>query len=133
MKFDFAIIAHKRQRYPTVGDYFRRRGMWRFRVSQMKDRRYCWLVFLHEMIEWSICRLTGVRIAETDYFDMKYEAARASGKRRASCGCPIESEPGNDPHAPYFDAHQTATQCERAIALALGVDWDTYERAIEAL
>lgn len=146
MIIDFQEIVHEQQRYPTVGDYYwGTLGIWsnlkvlRFRVSKMKDRRYPILVFLHEMIEFFMCRLAGVRMRDIDRWDKDYESQRAllNGHRSAAvkCGCTLTptSEPGNDPHAPYYLQHQTATECERIIAKALGVNWKKYEREVESL
>jgi len=133
MNFAFEIIAHRDQRYPTAGDYIWRKGAWIFRVSRMKDRRYCWLVFLHELIEWAIATRQGVRQGAIDRFDIAYENARSLGMKKAACGCEIQDEPGDDPHCPVFKAHQVATKCERLIAEALGVDWEKYNEAVESL
>lgn len=139
--FDLRVIPHKKQRYPTVGDYNEYKGsfvLWGeshkmvdFTVSRMKDRRCCWLVFLHEIIEWTICKLTKVSMKSIDKFDMEYEKNRGSDK--TPCGCRYRAEAGDDRHAPYFYAHLTATECERRIAEALGVDWKEYNKAVEAL
>lgn len=131
MLIDFQIIKHRDQRYPTVGDYFMRRGATHFRVSRMKDRRYPVLVFLHEIVEFFICRLTGIKMKDIDRFDIEYEKSR--GKKRAPCGCIHEEEPGDDVHAPYNKAHDTATQCERIIATALGVQWNDYDKTVNSL
>ena len=137
MKLRFEIVAHKNQRYETVGDYFQRKGVWWFKVSRMKDKRYCWLVFFHEMIEWGLCRLWGIKQRDIDKFDMAYEKARAVRwpvpPGHVSCGCRIKDEPGDDIHAPYHDAHAIATECERLIAKALNVDWLSYDEAIAKL
>lgn len=129
----FQIIPHAKQRYETCGDYRRQHGVWCIRVSRMKDKRYCWIVFLHEIIEWAICRLTGVKCKAIDEFDMIYEKWRAAGKEKAPCGCKFWDEPGDDCHAPYHHAHQVATACERLIAEALGVDWMKYNEAVARL
>lgn len=143
MILNFRIIAHRNQRYPTVGDYFLQKGVLHFRVSRMKDKRYCFLVWLHEMIEWAICRLQGVKLRDIDKFDMEYEKAwddatigadfQVGKTDAAPCGCWFYLEPGDDPHAPYHQAHQTATVCEKLIAEALGVDWTEYDRTVESL
>lgn len=139
MKFDFRIIAMKAMRYPSVGDYFERGGAMQFRVAKMKNGRYHWLVFAHELIEWIICRITGVSMAAITKFDKQYEKDRdwysfdPNAKWTAACGCPFQEEPGDDIHAPYYDAHQTATKCEKLIALALDVDWKAYEETVESL
>jgi len=131
--FSLKFIAHKRHRYETVGDYFYKRGVWHFRVSKMKDPRYCWLVFLHEIIEWTICKLTKVPWRAIDRFDMDYEQARGPEHAPMPCGCSPYDEPGDDPHAPYRDAHLAATACEKIIAKALRVPWPLYEEAVEKL
>jgi len=140
MKIDFAIIKHSRQRYETVGDWFKKAGVWYFRISRMKDKRYVWLVFIHEFIEWALCQLNGVKQKDIDKFDRDYEDSRplgAPGSRhsevRTPCGCLHREEPGDDPHAPYHEAHAIASECERLIAKALGVNWVTYDEAVNDL
>lgn len=153
MKIDFQIVPHKRQRYDTVGDYFFIRRILNFRISKMSDARYPILVFLHEMIEFFMCRLAGVKMKDIDRFDMEYERTRVTKlatnldisvesvmKQRyeiaiplAPCGCVHKEEPGDDEHAPYYMQHQTATACEKLIAKALGVGWKKYETEVESL
>ena len=147
MLIDFQVIPHRRQRYDTCGDYYKRRGWpWTFRVSRFKgNKTYPILIFLHEIIEFFMCRLAGVRMAAIDKFDIEYEKHRpidANGGRlrrdepqanHAPCGCQFYDVPGDDPHAPYYLQHQTATACEKLIAKALGVDWEAYNNAVESL
>lgn len=132
--FNLEFISHHKQRYDSVGDYQElETGNWYFSISRMRPLKYCWLVFLHEIIEWGICRLTGVKMKAIDKFDMGYEKARAAGDAKTPCGCKWRSEPGDDIHAPYFNAHQTATLCEKAIAREIGVEWKAYDAAVENL
>jgi hypothetical protein len=133
MIIDFQIIPHRKQRYDTVGDYFLRKGRWLFRISKMKDKRYPVLVFLHEIIEFFLCRQAGIKMKDIDYFDKHYEMARNVGLHVYSCGCRIVEEPGDDIHAPYHLQHVTATKCERLIAEALGVKWEQYNEVVESL
>lgn len=133
MRLDYRVIPHRAQRYPTAGDYFRRKGVWCFRVSRMKDKRYAVLVLLHEIIEFFLCRLAGVKMGEIDRFDIKYEESRAGGWSDSPCGCKHVDEPGDDPHSPYHVEHQTATKCEKIIAKAIGVNWREYNEAVESL
>lgn len=49
-------IPHKNQRYPTVGDWFTRKGISRFRISKLPDWRWEFLVMIHELIEWALCQ-----------------------------------------------------------------------------
>jgi hypothetical protein len=118
-------VPHLNQRYNTVGDwYLDWAGELVIRVSQMGDPNMEMCVLLHEQIEAQICLLNGVTDEMVDRFDMAYEAARPEGD---------DSEPGDDPHSPYYRAHQTASAAERAIALALGVSWSDYEDKIASL
>jgi hypothetical protein len=144
MNLKFEVIAHNRQRYETVGDWYKSKGVWWFKVSRMKDKRYVWLVFIHEFIEWAVCQVTGVKQREVDRFDREYEEARPSGggwdarfssqfEECAPCGCKFQEEAGDDIHAPYHEAHTVASQCERLIAKALNVDWVDYCEKVDAL
>ena len=133
MNIEFKVIPHKDQRYATCGDYWITDDVWHVRVSRMSDRRYEWLVFLHELIECTLCKVRGVKLDDIDSFDIAYEAARSTHKRYAPCGCLIQEEPGNDKHAPYFAQHQVATKCERLIALVLKVSWRKYDAEVASL
>jgi len=131
VKISWKTIPHIKQRYPTVGDYRLGHGKWKIRTSQMKDSRHERLVFLHELIELNLVIEADIKIKDIDSFDITYESTRHSGT--APCGCRHLNEPGDDEHAPYHEAHQVATKCERLIAKALGVEWADYERAVEEL
>jgi hypothetical protein len=133
MIIEFKVIPHRRQRYNTVGDYFKKQGRWLFRVSKMEDERYPILVLLHELIEFFMCRMMGISVESIDQFDLAYEEARQLMVGSAPCGCRFYVEPGDDPHAPYILAHQTATKCEQLIAEAVGIKWSEYNEAVENL
>lgn len=128
---DLRTISHRRQRYDTSGDYFKRGPQWFFRISRMKDKRYCWLVLCHEFIEWCLCQLHSIKQKDIDRFDLAYEARR--NHKRTPCGCKYREDPGDDIHAPYYQEHRVATQCEQIIAKALDVEWDKYEQAVDQL
>jgi hypothetical protein len=133
MIIEFKVIPHKRQRYNTVGDYFKKQGRWLFRVSKMEDQRFPILVFLHEIIEFFMCRMLGISVEDIDQFDLAYEEARQMKVGDAPCGCKFYVEPGDDPHAPYHQPHQIATHCERLICEGLGIKWEQYGEVVESL
>lgn len=131
-------IPHADQRYLTVGDYWEecvikgittenpiqlpvRRAI---KVSEMGNIDYEFLVAIHEAIEQHLCHKHGVEEESITQFDMQYEQARPAGNVQ---------EPGNDTRAPYYHEHQFATSIEMQIAAALGVDWDTYDQAVNSL
>lgn len=117
------FIPHKKQRYDTVGDYFSKKGQMHFRISKM-NHDHEFLVMMHELTEWYLINKKGIPIKEIDEFDISYENKRKEGD---------ESEPGNDPNAPYYQEHQFATKIEKELATKLGVNWDKYEEHINKL
>jgi hypothetical protein len=82
---DVRIIAASQQRYPTAGDWWFGSQGWHFRISKQPDRRYEWLIFVHEFTEAGLCQLMGVSQGEVDAFDMAYEQRR-QGKSPAIPG-----------------------------------------------
>ncbi len=128
MKPVFSIhqVPHRKQRYETVGDWIPGRPA-QIRVSKMKDQRYVFLVALHEMIEYELCKMNGITDKEVVAFDVNFEAERQNNLH------PLEAEPGNDPRAPYRKEHDFATMIEMMVAQKLGVSWSDYERTVLAL
>ena len=119
------IIPHDQQRYPTVGDwFFDEAGNLTIRISQLSDWRLEMLVALHELVEVLKCKHDGVSQESVDAFDIAYEKARPEGD---------DSEPGDDPKAPYVKQHCLATGIERIMAAELGVNWKAYEDELMAL
>jgi hypothetical protein len=127
-KVDFVIsqVPHSKQRYETVGDWIPGRPA-EIRVSRMKDQRYVFLVALHEMIEYELCKKNGISDNEVVAFDVHFEAERRRNMH------PVEAEPGNDPRAPYRDEHDFATMIEMMVAQKLGVKWSAYEKTLLSL
>lgn len=132
MLIDYRVIPYAEMRYPSVGDYWYEGDILHLRVAKLSDARYEWLVALHELIELSTCQLMGVQFPDIDAFDIKYEECREKNLP-LPCGCDIQDEPGDDPHAPYHKQHTIATLAERAIAFLLGVSWSAYDRELENL
>jgi hypothetical protein len=109
-----------------VGDWIPGRPV-RIRVSRMDDERYVFLVALHEMVEYELCRMHGITDSKVVEFDKSFEK-----ERRANIHS-IEAEPGDDPRAPYRDEHGFASMIERIVAQKMGVNWAAYEEAVQAL
>lgn len=124
MKIVIIPIPHKRQRYPTVGDWYFKKGALHIRVSKMSDWRHEMLVAVHELVEVLLCKHRGITAAKVDAFDKAFEKARKPGN---------EDEPGDDPKAPYRKEHFFATNIEALLSAELGVDWAKYEREINDL
>jgi hypothetical protein len=117
-------IPHSRQRYPTVGDWqVDKAGNLHITISKMSDQRYEFLIGMHEAIEAYLAIHAGVSPEAVDKFYKAYEAHRKRGN---------DSEPGDDPKAPYYRQHQIATAVERLLASELGVDWGAYDREVSS-
>lgn len=134
MIIHIATIPHVVQRYPTVGDYWEEKDpreilppTIEIRVSEMFNEDYNFLVALHELVEQHLVRKRGIPIEDIDAFDVQFEKSRAAGLVRD------DAEPGDDPRAPYRREHQFATQIEKLMAEALGVDWKEYDAAVMSL
>lgn len=119
-------IPHAAQRYPTVGDWvYNDFDDLAIRVSNMGDWRYHALVGIHELVEALLCQQRGINELAIVAFDKEFEAKRAPDD--------LTSEPGHDPAAPYHDEHVFAEKIERLLAEQLGVDWESYAAAVNAL
>lgn len=122
MKIVIETIPHKEQRYETVGDYWwDEDGTLQMRISDMGNDNYAFLVAIHEMAEAWLIKHQGIKEEDITDFDKKYEAERPEGD---------ESEPGDDPTAPYHLEHGFATGIERMMCAALAIPWRDYEEAV---
>jgi hypothetical protein len=92
-------------------------------VSKMSDQRDEFLIGMHEAIEAYLAVRAGVSPEAVDSFDRAYEAKRKTGD---------DSEPGDDPRAPYHKQHVFAEKIERLLAAELGVDWSAYDREVSS-
>lgn len=146
--FMATVIPHAAQEYETAGDYSDGPDRsYRIRVSSLNDEKMEFLVAIHELVEFALCRAAGIRPEETTQFDVLYERARIERRvdgtstadaellHRFGCQCDIDkfSEPGDDQHAPYYAEHQYATSVERMMAAGMGVPWNEYEERVFAL
>lgn len=93
----------------------------------MGDDRFEQLVLIHELVEIFLLQHRGVTLAVTDEFDIMFEKEREEGKHGEM------DEPGDDPRCPYRNEHRFAENVERQLALALGVDWDEYNKVVMSL
>lgn len=125
MKINIETIDHEAQRYETCGDYWiDENGTRQIRVSKLGDTDYEFLIAIHEIIEQRLCEKRGVSEEYITKFDEAYEANRQLGD---------DSEPGDDPKAPYQREHQIATSIERLLAEIMGIKWQEYEQKITDL
>lgn len=126
-------IPHRFQAYPTVGNWqWVSRGLFKPKllvifVSELGSQDYEICVAVHEYIEAVLCRWRRISAESVDAFDLMFEREREDGLHAA------EDEPGDSPKAPYRREHRFATVVEQMLAKELDVDWQVYERSVEAL
>jgi hypothetical protein len=124
MKIIIETIPHSKQRYPTAGDWYWKRGVLHIKVSKLSDWRREVCVAIHELAEVMACKYAGVKQEDVDKFDMEFE-------KRRPAGC--VDEPGDHKDAPYRKQHCFATGIERLLAAVLGVSWADYEEELDLL
>jgi hypothetical protein len=125
MKIIIETIPHCKQPYPTCGDYFHDgMGNLTICVSEEIGTDSALLVAIHELCEAVLCYKRGIKFADIDEFDARFEDNRKKGDT---------SEPGDDQNAPYRREHFFATTIERLMAAEMGVDWKEHDNRILAL
>jgi hypothetical protein len=140
MALDILIqtVAHKDQRYDTLGDYQsltgdkpvdQTPGQAYISVSAMGDWRSELLVAIHELIELATaCWVNGVPDERIVAFDKMYDDMFKAGM--------VEfNDPGADPAAPYHTQHMLATFIESGLLphfkMAEYVHFDNMDRATD--
>lgn len=115
MKIEIESIPQSKQRYATLGDYWRAAdGALYIKVQEFADWRYEFLIALHELVEEALTHQRGIQEPDIMAFDTAH----------------LDSDdPGMLPDAPYHKEHVYATGVEMAMAAMLGVDWAEYETA----
>lgn len=111
-------MPHNQQRYDTAGDYFTEYNYDCYTISKLpKGWRAELAVFVHEMVEYQLCK--EARIKEEDITNFDIESGHP--------------DPGNLKDAPYYDQHKIATKIEKYIIKTLGLDWKEYDSDFEKL
>jgi len=124
MRITLKTIPHKEQRYKTVGDWHEglRGGEVEIISSELADWRSEFLILVHELVEWGLCKQAEITQEAVDKFDMARENRQLEGV-----------ELGDLKDAPYRKQHCLATAVERMIAAELGVIWSEYEEELNKL
>lgn len=124
-KIVIEFIPHSMQRYDTVGDWFYEMGneVLHIKVSAFEPHQEWsgYAVALHELAEVLLCDQSGVDEEDVDEFDIDWEPHDGF------------TEPGEDPKAPYYDEHETATIIEKVFIQALGTSWYEHSNAVEGI
>lgn len=119
LNIEIKTISQKEQRYVTVGDYWKEGEKDIFRISDCKNRKYEWMLAIHELIEKALNESKGITNEQVDAFDLTQKD--------------LEEEPGDEPNCPYRDAHCFATAVERILCAAMGISWKEYDQFLSNL
>jgi hypothetical protein len=119
LNIEIRTIPQKDQRYATVGDYWQEGDRDIFRISDCGNRKYEWMVAIHELIEKALNESRNITNDQVDVFDKKSEN--------------LEIEPGDEPDCPYRDTHCFATAAERMLCAAMGISWKEYDAFLSNL
>lgn len=125
--FDFMTIPQCRQRFRTLGDWWKTGETLHIRVSEMSDWRFMLAILFHELSEYCWCEAHGIKTPECDRWDAWYEKQYDSG------AIPITQEAGDDPRAPYHKGHLIGTKFERFTIRVLGASWKSYIKECDHL
>lgn len=128
MNIQSKTIKHSEQKYETVGDYFKDGDNWQFRISDMKNTDYEFLVFIHEVIECYLTQKRGITEKSITEFDKEFEKVREYFPKIIG-----DQEPGHMVNAPYHKEHVFAEKIEKLVAEELGVDWNRYDKTVSEL
>ncbi len=123
VRIHIMTVPHSRQRYDTVGDWWHVDETLTVVVSELGDWKKEFCVALHETVEAKLCRASGISEEIVDKWDRDWQKNHPDNN----------VEPGDDPACPYHVQHKQATQIERLLAGYLGLDWDEYDRAVQAI
>jgi hypothetical protein len=121
IRFQLETDAIETHRYKSIDDWWNPRewcGEVHFKTvtADTGNRKYNFLVLIHALIEQYLCFEKGITDEKVCEWDMTH----------THC-----DDPGSHEEAPYHDEHQIAEAVERMLSEKLGVDWDTYGKAID--
>jgi hypothetical protein len=123
---EILTIPYAEQRYPTCGDYWHDIHGTHYRINDMGNEDYEFLVSIHEQIEQHLTKRRGLTEPEIMAFDVMWEKEREAGQHEEN------EEPGHDTRAPYHKEHVLAETIERLLAVEMGISWPKYEFSVNA-
>jgi hypothetical protein len=119
-------IPMQDQRFTTQGDWKEDDKELNIWITDMGDWKCEFGVFVHEIVEWAICKHMGVTSDECDAFDALFEKEYDEGK------WDISVEAGYDPRCPYRKGHVWGDRVSRVMLWLIGVSWKEYGKVCDA-
>jgi len=113
-----SFVEQDAQAYETLDDWRQVGDRLEFIITDTGNPVYNQMLLIHAMVERLLARNAGVSDETINAFDLEYKG---------------NGEPGEEPDAPYRDAHLTAKAIEMTLSAQMGISWKEYEEAIGAL
>lgn len=114
------VCPHKHQTYNTAGNYNQWDNYWLLEVSELPDWRMEAAIVIHEFVEMCLTKHRGISWDDITRYDTV-----GNGKD--------SDDPGANEDAPYHKEHTEAERLERLFCDMIGIEWDVYNKALDAL
>lgn len=103
------IVPLKEQRYETLGDYFFKKGVLHFKITDTGNPLYNKMILIHELVEQTLTEAKGIKESQILRHDLEFEKLIKDGLVDS------DAEPGEHRNSPYRQEHLTAELVERLI------------------
>lgn len=101
------IVPLKEQRYDTLGDYYFKKGVLHFKITDTGNPFYNKLILIHELVEQTLTEAKGIKEQQILRHDLEFEKLIKDGKVDPN------SEPGEHKNSPYRQEHLLAEIVEK--------------------
>lgn len=105
-KIEIEIIPLNEQRYDSLGDYYFKKGILHFKITDTGNPFYNKLILIHELVEQTLTEAKGVKESTILRHDLEFEKLVKDGKIP-------DGEPGEHKNSPYRAEHLLAEVVER--------------------
>jgi len=106
-KIKVEIIPLEKQKYQTLGDYFEKRGVLNFKITDTGNPFYNKLILIHELVEQTLTEAKGIKESQILRHDLEFEKLIKDGLVDEN------AEPGEHKNSPYRQEHLIAEMVER--------------------
>lgn len=106
-QINIEIVPLKEQRYDTLGDYYYKKGVLYFKITDTGNPFYNKLILIHELVEQTLTEAKGIKEPVILRHDLEFEKLLRDGKVDPN------SEPGEHKNSPYRKEHVLAEIVER--------------------
>lgn len=123
-QIEIQIVPLKEQRYETLGDYFYKKGVLHFKITDTGNHLYNKLILIHELIEQTLTDAMGIKEEQILRHDLQFEKLLKDGK------VGFDDEPGDHKNSPYRKEHIISEVVERLMINHLNLSWKEYDKEI---